>query len=88
MATLRVDELTVPLRAFRLQLSLEVGSTLALVGPDCPNMVAPVYTCGYTDQLDCVGKDGRVEVPSGPGLGVTYDWGFIRKNAVATKRYE
>jgi len=33
MATLRVDQLTVPLRAFRLQLSLEVGSTLALVGP-------------------------------------------------------
>ena len=33
MATLRVDQLTVPLRAFRLQLSLEVRSTLALVGP-------------------------------------------------------
>ena len=33
MATLRVDQLTVPLRAFRLQLRLEVGSTLALVGP-------------------------------------------------------
>jgi ABC-type sulfate/molybdate transport systems ATPase subunit len=33
MATLRVDQITVPLRAFRLHLSLEVGSTLALVGP-------------------------------------------------------
>jgi molybdate transport system ATP-binding protein len=33
MATLRVDQLTVPLRSFRLQLSLDVGSTLALVGP-------------------------------------------------------
>jgi molybdate transport system ATP-binding protein len=33
MATLRVDEITVPLRTFRLHLSLEVGSTLALVGP-------------------------------------------------------
>ncbi|HEX3226178.1 MAG TPA: ABC transporter ATP-binding protein [Gaiellaceae bacterium] len=33
MATLRVDEITVPLRTFRLELSLEVGSTLALVGP-------------------------------------------------------
>jgi molybdate transport system ATP-binding protein len=33
MATLRIDQLTVPLRTFRLQLSLEVRSTLALVGP-------------------------------------------------------
>ena len=61
---------------------------LALVGPDCPNMVAPVYTCGYTDQLDCVGSDGCVQVPSGPGLGVTYDWRFIRKNATASRIYD
>jgi molybdenum ABC transporter ATP-binding protein len=33
MATLSVDGLAVPLRAFELRLSLEVGSTLALVGP-------------------------------------------------------
>jgi len=61
---------------------------LALVGPDCPNMVAPVYTNGYTDQLDCCGPDGCVEVPSGPGLGVTYDWDYIRRNAVATRTFE
>jgi len=60
---------------------------LALVGPDCPNLVAPVYTCGYTDQLDCCGDDGCVAVPSGPGLGVDYDWDFIRRNAVATRTY-
>jgi L-alanine-DL-glutamate epimerase-like enolase superfamily enzyme len=60
---------------------------LALVGPDCPNIVAPVYTCGYTDQIDCCGDDGCVSVPLGPGLGVAYDWDFIRKNAVATKVY-
>lgn len=61
---------------------------LALVGPDMPNMVAPVYTCDYTDQLDCVGADGCVSVPDGPGLGVTYDWDYIRKNAVATRVYK
>jgi len=33
MATLRLDRITVALRAFELDLSLEVGSTLALVGP-------------------------------------------------------
>jgi molybdenum ABC transporter ATP-binding protein len=33
MATLRLDHVTVPLRSYRLELSLEVGSTVALVGP-------------------------------------------------------
>ncbi len=56
---------------------------LALVGPDCPNMVAPVYTCGYTDQLEAVGADGCVPVPTGPGLGVSYDWEFIERNKVS-----
>nr|WP_253641010.1 enolase C-terminal domain-like protein [Bradyrhizobium sp. USDA 4541] len=58
---------------------------LALVGPECPNVIAPVFTCGYSDQLDCVGQDGCVPVPTGPGLGVSYDWDFIRKNAVANR---
>lgn len=53
---------------------------VALVGPDCPNAVPPVYTCGYTDQLDCIGPDGCVPVPDGPGLGVTYDWDYIEAN--------
>ncbi len=61
---------------------------LALVGPDCPNIVAPVYTNGYTDQLDCCGADGCVEVPTGPGLGVTYDWDYIRRHAVASRTFK
>lgn len=60
---------------------------LALVGPDCPNQVAPVYTCGYTDQLDCVGADGCVPLPDGPGLGVSYDWDFIERHEVATRTF-
>jgi L-alanine-DL-glutamate epimerase-like enolase superfamily enzyme len=60
---------------------------VALVGPDCPNMIAPVYKCGYTDQLDCVGEDGCVSVPTGPGLGVVYDWDYIRAHKVAEKRF-
>ena len=51
---------------------------VALVGPDCPNAVPPVYACGYSDQLDAIDKDGTVPVPTGPGLGVTYDWDYIR----------
>lgn len=50
---------------------------VALVGPDTPNAVPPVYADGYTDQLDCIGDDGCVPVPDGPGLGVTYDWDYI-----------
>ena len=34
MAKLTLDQVTVPLRTFRLELSLEVGSTVALVGPN------------------------------------------------------
>jgi L-alanine-DL-glutamate epimerase-like enolase superfamily enzyme len=47
-----------------------------------PNMVPPVYACGYSDDADAVGKDGRVSVPDSPGLGVQYDWGFIERNRV------
>jgi L-alanine-DL-glutamate epimerase-like enolase superfamily enzyme len=60
---------------------------LALVGPNMPNLIPPVYTCGYSDQEKDVGKDGCVPVPTGPGLGVTYDWKFIRKNATSVHEY-
>jgi L-alanine-DL-glutamate epimerase-like enolase superfamily enzyme len=53
---------------------------VALVGPDCPNAIPPVYACGYSDQLDCIASDGTVPVPTGPGLGVTYDWDFIQRH--------
>lgn len=58
---------------------------VALVGPDCPNTVPPVYACGYSDQIDCIDRDGHVPVPDGPGLGVTYDWHFL--SAHATQRH-
>ncbi len=61
---------------------------VALVGPDCPNALPPVYACGYTDQLECVGDDGCVPVPTGPGLGVTYDWDFIAKHRSALHVFE
>ena len=56
---------------------------VALVGPDTPNAIPPVYLCGYNDQLDCVDAAGTVPVPTGPGLGVTYDWEFIARNRTA-----
>jgi L-alanine-DL-glutamate epimerase-like enolase superfamily enzyme len=58
---------------------------IALVHPDCPNSIPPVYACGYSDELESIDADGTVGVPDGPGLGVTYDWEFI--NARAKGRY-
>jgi L-alanine-DL-glutamate epimerase-like enolase superfamily enzyme len=54
---------------------------LALVGPKSGTSKPAVYTDGYSDDFESVGKDGQFPVPTGPGLGVQYDWDFIRKNA-------
>ena len=61
---------------------------VALVGPDCPNAVAPVYQCGYSDQLDCVDSDGMVDIPDAPGLGVQYDWDFITSHQTGQIIYD
>lgn len=60
---------------------------LALVGPDMPNLIPPVYACGYDDQMSGVDADGTVPVPSSPGLGVDYDWDFIMANKLAEHRF-
>ncbi|MGI9522417.1 MAG: enolase C-terminal domain-like protein [Hyphomicrobiaceae bacterium] len=60
---------------------------LALVGPNTPNAVPPVYACDYSDQLDSIDQDGTVPVPGGPGLGVVYDWAYIRKNQTAAQTF-
>jgi len=61
---------------------------VALVGPNCPNVIPPVYACGYSDQLDCIDAGGTVGVPTGPGLGVTYDWEYIGHHQVARHVFE
>ena len=58
---------------------------MALVGPDMPNLVAPVYTNDYRDDLDAVDAQGSVFVPEGPGLGVTLDWDYIAAHQVETR---
>ena len=56
---------------------------LALIGPKMANCVPPVYACGYADQAEALDADGTLPVPSGPGLGVTYDWDFIERHQTA-----
>ena len=53
---------------------------LALCAPKIGNPKPPIYTCGYSDEPEDVGKDGCFPVPTGPGLGVSYDWDFIGRN--------
>ena len=38
--------------------------------------------CSATDH-SAFDKDGTVPVPTGPGLGVTYDWDYIRAHEMA-----
>jgi L-alanine-DL-glutamate epimerase-like enolase superfamily enzyme len=42
-----------------------------------------VYLDGYADQLDSIDRNGCVQVPEGPGLGVALDWDFIESQKVA-----
>ncbi len=55
---------------------------VALVGPKAANPLPKVYACNYSDDIDCIDEDGCVRVPTGPGLGVDYDWKYIEDNTI------
>ena len=57
---------------------------LALVHPEARNPIPPVYNGRYNDQIDAIDDDGTVPVPDDPGLGVDYDWEFIKDNATGS----
>ncbi len=48
----------------------------------------PIHANDYRDGLHAVDKNGCVPVPSGPGLGVEYDWAYINKNESGVTVYE
>ena len=54
---------------------------LSMVGPSRGCFTGHFYTCGYSDELDAVGKDGCFPVPQRPGLGVDYDWDYIERQS-------
>jgi L-alanine-DL-glutamate epimerase-like enolase superfamily enzyme len=60
---------------------------LSLIGPDVRNPIPDVFACGYSDELEAVGADGCFPVPTGPGLGVTYDWEKIARRTLAVRRW-
>lgn len=43
----------------------------------------PIYTDGYGDELDSVDANSEVSVPDGPGLGVSYDWDYIKAHTIS-----
>lgn len=62
---------------------------MALVHPKAPLVPRPpVYKNGYEDSLAAIDKNGCVSVPQSPGLGVEYDWDFIRKHGTGVAVYE
>jgi len=44
----------------------------------------PVYQDSYQDALTSIDSDGTVPVPTEPGLGVTYDWDYIKEHQIET----
>ena len=62
---------------------------IAWTHPEVPCYDPPVYLCGYSDAFPaCVGQDGCVPVPEGPGLGVRYDWDYIEKHRTGKVAYD
>jgi len=51
------------------------------VHPDVPNWEPPIYAEGYTPGLYGIDENGCVDVPHGPGLGVVYDWDYIKSHS-------
>lgn len=58
---------------------------LALIGPGMANLIPPIYTCDYDDQIEDMDASGTLPVPDGPGLGVAYDLSFIDRHALEQK---
>lgn len=61
---------------------------LALVHPNLPRVKPPIYADGYSDELDAIDANGQVPVPTGPGLGVTIDWDWVRAHDINKVVYE
>lgn len=52
---------------------------MGLLHPKAPGTAIPAYV-DYADGFDCVDESGCVYPPTGPGLGVTIDWPFVRRH--------
>tara|TARA_B110000003_G_scaffold102236_2_gene104429 strand:- start:444 stop:1622 length:1179 start_codon:yes stop_codon:yes gene_type:complete len=54
-----------------------------LLHPKCSNPWSlPIYLNEYSDEMNCIDKNGNVEVTDKPGLGIDYDWKYIQKKSL------
>ena len=54
-----------------------------LLHPNCKNPWSlPIYSNEYSDEINCIDKDGNVKVIDERGLGVVYDWKYIQKHTI------
>lgn len=60
---------------------------VALVSPGARNPLPRVYADGYSDDLEAVSPDGTFPVPTGPGLGVEYDWDYLTAHTTRVHRF-
>jgi L-alanine-DL-glutamate epimerase-like enolase superfamily enzyme len=59
---------------------------MGLLNPKGPGSFSPAYT-DYADGLDAIDAQGNVYAPTGPGLGVTLDWEYIKAHQVGRAVY-
>lgn len=59
---------------------------MGLLNPKSPGSFSPAYT-DYADGLEAIDARGCVYAPTGPGLGVTLDWDYIRSHETARITY-
>ncbi len=51
---------------------------MGLLHPKLPLINTPEFKCDYRDAMDAIDENGCVDIPEAPGLGVQYDWDFIK----------
>ncbi len=61
---------------------------MALVHPKISTRYRSLYKDDYRDGLNAIDKNGCVEVPHGPGLGVEYNWDYIHEHSTGVTVYE
>ena len=60
---------------------------MGLLHPKLGPSHTPVFKCGYEDAMDSIDENGCVDVPEGVGLGVEYDWDFIKAHETDRVEY-
>lgn len=61
---------------------------MGLLHPKVPTFGGRFYADDYSDQIDSIDKNGCVQVPENPGLGVEFDWAYIDRHTVDRVVYE